>query len=179
INQIILHESGVANVTDPLGGSYLIENLTGKVEKEIVKMMESIEERGGFFKCIEDGWIRSLLESQMNKWRREIDENKKTFVGLNKFRVDEKKEIPPFAVDLRETRDKTLERLRQYKANRDNDRVKKALKELKETMQSYEKIEQAGILMPALLNAARAKCTLAEMMEAIIEVTGGRTYSTA
>ena len=115
----------------------------------------------------------------MNKWRREIDENKKTFVGLNKFRIEEKEEIPPFAVDLKETREKTLERLRQYKANRDNDRVQKALKELKETMRSYENVEQAGILMPALLDAARAKCTLAEMMGAIIEATGGRTYSTA
>ena len=177
VNQIVLHESGTPSVTDPLGGSYYIESLTDKIEQEGVKIMESIEEKGGFFKCIENGWIRNLLEKEMIKWRRDVDKGEKVVVGLNKFRVDEKGEIPPFTVDLEESRRKTLEQLTKWKEARDNNLVKKTLTIVKEKMKSYKDIEQAGILMPALLDAARAKCTLAEMMEAILEVTGGRCYS--
>ncbi len=177
INQIVLHESGAAKVTDPLGGSYYIEHLTDQIEKEAKKTMEAIEQRGGFLKCIENGWIRNLLEAQMVKWRHEVDSGERVVVGLNKFNVEEKESILPFAVDLEETRKKTLERLKKWKAERDNALVEKTLSNVREKMRSYEKIEQAGILMPALLDAARAKCTLAEMMEAILDVTGGRSYS--
>ena len=177
VNQIVLHESGTASVTDPLGGSYYIENLTDQIEAESKKIMNQIEEKGGFFKCIENGWIRQLLEFQMVKWRSQVDNHEKIVVGLNKFKIEEKKEIPPFAIDLDESRKITLEKLKKWKTDRDNDLVKKTLAEVKEKMKNYETIEQAGILMPALLNAARAKCTLAEMMEAILEVTGGRCYS--
>jgi methylmalonyl-CoA mutase N-terminal domain/subunit len=177
VNQIILHESGVAKVTDPLGGSYYIETLTNQIEEEAKKIIGEIEKRGGFIKCVENGWLRSLLENEMIKWRREIDSGEKIIVGLNKFKVEEKQEVPPFTIDLEEMKRITIERLKKWKAGRDNDLVKRTLVEVKEKMVKYEKIEQAGILMPALLNAARAKCTLAEMMEAIVEVTGGRVYS--
>jgi len=177
VNQIILHESGVPKVTDPLGGSYFIENLTDRIEEEGKKIMEQINEMGGFFKCTENGWIRNLLENQMIEWRRDIDSGKKTVVGLNKFRLDRDEEVPPFTFDLRETREKALDRLEALRSRRDNDLVKKRLSEVKDRMRSYETIEQAGILMPALIDAARAECTLAEMMNAILEVTGGRFYS--
>ena len=108
-----------------------------------------------------------------------FDSEEKIVIGLNRFKIEEEEAIPPFSVDLEKSRKKTLEQLEKWKASRDNDLVKKTLAEVKEKMKSYEQIEQAGILMPALLNAARAKCTLAEMMEAIIEVTGGRFYSSA
>jgi len=177
VNQIILHESGTANVTDPLGGSYYIESLTDQIENEGIKVMETIEGNGGFFKCIENGWIRRLLENEMVKWRKDVDSGKKVIVGLNRFKIDEKQEIPPFAVDLDESRERTLKGLEKWRNSRDNDLVKKTLAEVKEKMKSYENVEQSGILMPALLDAARAKCTLSEMMEAILEVTGGRFYS--
>ena len=99
-------------------------------------------------------------------------------MGLNKFTLAEREEIPPFAVDLVETERKAVEKVRKWRAERDGIRAQRALEEVKEVMRQYESVEQAGILMPALIDAARAKCTLGEMMEAIVGVSGGRVHST-
>lgn len=178
INQVILHESKAAWVTDPLGGSYFVEWLTSKVEEGASKVMAEIESRGGFNKCIESGWLRQLLEKEVVRWRQEVDKGERVIVGLNKFTMAEKESIPPFAVNLEETERKTIERVRKWKAQRDNSQTQLALEKVREAMRRYESVEQAGILMPALIDAARAKCTLGEMMEAIVQVSGGRVYST-
>jgi methylmalonyl-CoA mutase N-terminal domain/subunit len=177
VNQVILHETDIPYVSDPLGGSYYIEWLTNKVEGEANQVISQVESRGSFSKCIEDGWLRHLLEGQMLKWRQEIDNGERVMVGLNKFRTEEKMEVPPFVVKAKETAEIAAERVKRWKANRDNAKVKGALDEVKDAMQKYDSIEKAGILMPALLEAARAKCTLGEMMGAIYEVTGGRVYA--
>ena len=177
VNQVLLHETDIPYVSDPLGGSYYIEWLTNKVEEEANQVINQIESRGGFSKCIEDGWLRHLLENQMLKWRQEIDSEEKVMVGLNKFRAEEEMEVPPFVVKAKETAEIAVDRVKRWKANRDNAKVKRALDDVKEAMKKYDSIKKAGILMPTLLEAARAKCTLGEMMGAIYEVTGGRVYA--
>ncbi len=185
VNQIILHESGIAKVVDPLGGSYYVEWLTNKleseardkVEEEAQKMIKDIEGRGGFVRCIESGWIRALLERQSIKWRQEVDSGERIIVGLNKFKSEEEIEIPPFTLDLEEIEGRAIERIKRWKANRDKGKVGDALERVKEAIQKYDSTEKAGILMPTLIEAARARCTLGEMMGAIVEVTGGRVYS--
>ncbi|MDY7018829.1 MAG: acyl-CoA mutase large subunit family protein [Chloroflexota bacterium] len=176
-NQVILHETDIPYVSDPLGGSYYIEWLTNKIENEAVKVISEIENRGGFHKCVEDSWLRRLLEEQMLKWRQQVDSEERTIVGLNKFKSEEKMEVPPFVIKAQEAAETAIKRVKKWKANRDNTIVKKALDDVKDTMQKYDSVEKTGVLMPVLLEAARAKCTLGEMMGAIYEVTGGRVYA--
>jgi len=179
INQIILHETDIPHVSDPLGGSYYGEWLTNKVEEEANQIINQIESRGGFQKCIEDGWLRRLLERQMVKWRQQVDNEERIVVGLNKFKTEEKVEILPFVVKAMETEEVVVERLKKWKDNRDNAKVKRALDDVKDAIRKYDSIEKAGILMPTLLEAARAKCTLGEIMGAIYEATGGRVHASA
>lgn len=178
VNQIILHETKVPYVTDPLGGSYYIEWLTNRVEQEASKVLTDIEARGGFNKCIETGWLRQLLEREVIKWRREVDSGERVVVGLNRFTLDKKEATPPFTVDQAETERKAIDKVRRWKSQRDNSAAQAALQKVRGTVQSYQSLEQTGILMPALIEAARAKCTIGEMMEAIVAVSGGRVYST-
>ncbi|MEW6034577.1 MAG: acyl-CoA mutase large subunit family protein [Chloroflexota bacterium] len=178
VNQVILHESRVAHVTDPLGGSYYVEWLTNKVEEEAAKVLADIEARGGFNKCIESGWLRQLLERQVVRWRQEIDSGERVVVGLNKFTLAEREGVPPFTMDQAEIERKAVERVRRWRAERDSQKALAALQGVREAMQGFQSLEQTGILMPALIEAARAKCTIGEMMEAIVGVSGGRVYST-
>lgn len=177
INQIVLHETGIPHVTDPLGGSYYLEWLTDKVEEETEKVRSEIESRGGYFGCIKNGWLRQLLEKQSIKWRQEVDRSERVVVGLNKFRVEEEEEVPAFTLYQPEIEAEIIKRTEKWKKDRDNTKVRDSLERVKEAMVKFDTVEKAGILMPALLEAARAKCTLGEMMESIVEVSGGRIYA--
>ena len=178
INQIVLHETGVPAVTDPLGGSYYLETLTNEVEEAAEKVMSEIESKGGYFACIKNEWLRQLLEKQSIKWRQEVDSGERVIVGLNKFKIDEKEEVPTFTVYQPEIEAEVIKRIKKWRENRDKTKVKDSLDRVKEAMAGYDTVEKAGILMPSLIEAAKSQCTLGEMMEAIVEASGGRIYST-
>jgi methylmalonyl-CoA mutase N-terminal domain/subunit len=175
-NQVILNETRIDCVSDPLGGSYYMESLTDKIEEQALKMMAEIEDRGGFCQCVADGFLRNLLREQVIKWRSQIDTEEKIIVGLNDFKIDAETEIPPFSSDASKTADIAIKRVKEWKQSRDNVKVQDALKGVEQAMQAYNTPENAGLLMPALIDAARAKSTLGEMMGAIYKVTGGRVY---
>lgn len=177
INQVIQHETKIPYVTDPLGGSYYLEWLTEKVEDEAGKVLADIESQGGYNRVVENGWLRRVLETQSIKWRQEVDSGNRVVVGVNRFKSTEEAEIPPFSIDVEESEKRAIEKIKQWRANRDNQKVKDSIKIIKQTMATFDKVEKAGILMPVLLEAAHNKCTLAEMMNAILEVSGGRVYS--
>ena len=176
INQIIKEETGIPDVSDPLGGSYFVEAITDKVEAEAVKLIEEIENRGGFAKCIADGWIRRLLDKQSLRWRREVDNEERIIVGLNKYRLEKEEEIKPFVVRAEEAAETAIKKVKEYKANRDQRQVAESLVAIRKAMGAYDSFSKAGNLMPVLISAAKAKCTLGEMMNAIYEETGGRVY---
>ena len=176
VNQIILNETKVDCVSDPLGGSYYLEWLTDRMEEEAVNVMDQIEERGGFCRCVEDGYLRGLLRDQVLKWRQELDSNERTVVGLNRFKTEKQVHVPPFASDEKAAQIIT-ERIRKWKKSRDNGKVKRALDEVEQAMHDFQSAENAGKLMPTLIEAARAKCTLGEMMGSIYKATGGRIYA--
>lgn len=176
VNQVIQHETKIPYVTDPLGGSYYIEWLTNALEKEALRVLKEIEERGGYHRCIENGWLRGMLEQQSLKWRSDVDSGERVVVGVNRFRSEQSVEVPPFTYDIEEVGKKTVERITRWKRERDNQKATQALQKVKEAMMQYDSLSKTGILMPALIDAARAKCTLAEMMGAMVEVTGGRAY---
>lgn len=171
-NQILLHESGITRVSDPMGGSYFMESLTDKVEEESQKIIDIIEGRGGFTKCMTDGWFKGLIEKEAYTWRERVNKQEITVVGLNKFKAEEKFDVPVFTMDQQKTEKIAVERITKWKKNRNQAEVKSALAKVKAKAKEFETVEQAGILMPAVLEAMGAKCTLGEVTDALFEVLG-------
>lgn len=174
INQIILHETGVPYVSDPLGGSYYIEWLTNKVKEEATNVLQQIEAHGGFTECDKTGFIRQMLERESIKRRQQVDSEERVIVGLNRYTQKEETKFAPFAIDPEENRRVAIDRIQRWRRNRDNDKVKEALDKVRDVMIKYDSLDKAGNLMPALIDAARAKCTVDEMTQAILDVAGGR-----
>ncbi len=177
--QILYHETNIPSVVDPLGGSYYLEWLTNKMEEESWKLLEEVEKRGGAFKCWETGWLRRELERSANEWHASFRQGEKVMVGVNKYRLEEEScEIEVFEVDPG-VEEEAIARVRRFREERDNQKVKEALAELTEVTERFieEWPKSCGTLMPAILNAARANCTLGEMQGVLKEVCGhGYTY---
>jgi len=167
--QILLHESNIKNVTDPMAGSYYVEHLTRRLEKEAYKILEKIEDQGGFEKCWESGWFRSQIEDEAYKWRKMVDRKEKIVVGVNEYRTEEQVKVPVFQNDPRVERT-MVERLKEFKSKRDDRKVRASLENVREVAGSD------GELMEALIEAARADATMGEMMEVLREEYGWRVY---
>jgi len=165
--QIIGYETGITKVVDPLGGSYYLENLTNRMEKEIKALMDEIDAEGGMLRCIETGKIqmdvlKSAYETEKKKQNGEI-----IIVGVNKF-VDEQKqdeEIVLTKIDP-SLAEKQIERIRQVKAERDSKKVEKALKVLKEKAIGTEN------MVPPIQEAVKEYATVGEICDTLREVFG-------
>lgn len=170
--QIIGYETGITKVADPLGGSYYLEHLTNKMEREIKALMDEIEAAGGMLRCIETGKIqmdvlKNAYEIEKKKQRGEI-----AIVGVNKF-VDEKKqdeEVVLTKIDPALFR-KQVEKLREVKSERNNQRVKATLSELKTKARENEN------LIPAIQDAVKEYATVGEICDTLREVFGEHTES--
>jgi methylmalonyl-CoA mutase N-terminal domain/subunit len=163
---ILAQESGVADVADPLGGSYLIESLTNRVEDEAKKIMQKIAEMGGAEKAIAQGYYQKLSRENAYSYQNEIDEGKRKIVGLNYFnRPEEEIRIEAFKSDpdLYKARIKLLEDLRK---NRDNQAVASSLKRLKQAAQGNQNT------VPALIECVERYATMGEIFDVLREVFG-------
>lgn len=172
LNQIIQHESGITRVSDPLGGSYFVEYLTGKMEEEVLKVIDEIEERGGFTKCMTTGWFKEQIEREAYNWRERVNNGEISVIGLNKFKAEEKFDVPVFTLEQEKTEKVAIERIKRWKENRDNAQVRSVLSKVKTRAKEFETVEQTGRLMPAVLEAMEAKCTIGEVTEALFEALG-------
>jgi len=172
LNQIIQHESGITRVSDPLGGSYFVEYLTNEMEKKVQEVIDEIETRGGFTKCMTTGWFKEQIEREAYDWREKVNKGEISVIGLNKFKAEEKFEVPTFTMDQENTEKIAIERIKKWKANRDNTLVKSVLSKVRDRAKEFETLEQTGILMPAVLEAMEAKCTIGEVTGALFEVLG-------
>jgi methylmalonyl-CoA mutase N-terminal domain/subunit len=163
--QVIAHESGVANTVDPLAGSYFIENLTDTIEQEALELMDRIEQGGGVVSCIENGFIQRQIENSAYEYQREIEKNERTIVGLNKFEVEETTKPTLLRVDplVGETQVKGLQQIR---SARDNQKVRAALAGLRTAAAGTEN------LMPHILDAVREYASLGEICGVLREVFG-------
>ncbi len=164
--QIIAEESGVADVIDPLGGSYYIEWLTDKIEEEAMKYIEKIDEMGGMVKAIESGYVQREIQKSAYEKQKAIESGELVVVGVNKYVIEEEIEIELLRVP-KEVVEKQIERLRRFRENRDRSRVEKALNELRKAAEREDEN-----LMPYVLEAVKAKATLGEMTDALREVFG-------
>ena len=172
VNQIMQHESGITNVSDPLGGSYFIESLTGKMEEEIFKTIDVIEKKGGFTKCMVSGWFKAQIEKEAYEWREKVNKGEITIVGMNKYKKEEQFDVPVFTLEQEKTEKIAIERIKKWKKNRNNTKVKSALEKVKKCAKEFEIIEQAGMLMPAVFEAMESKCTIGEVTEVLFETLG-------
>ncbi|MBR1697220.1 MAG: methylmalonyl-CoA mutase family protein [Anaerovibrio sp.] len=164
--QIVAYESGLADVIDPLAGSYYVEALTNKIEKEAWEYIKKIDEIGGAVAAIEKGYIQKEIQDSAYKWQMDVESGAKTIVGVNKFQIEEEPPKGLLKVDA-SVGVAQCKRLAEMKAKRDNDAVKAALADLKKACQ-----DENENLMPHILNAVRTYATLGEICGVMREVFG-------
>ncbi len=163
--QLIAYESGVADMVDPLGGSYAVETLTNEIEKRAMEYIEKIDAMGGAIKAIETGYIQGEIAESAYQYQREIEGKRRIIVGVNQFQIEEK----PLKDILRIQPEVELyqkEKLSKVKRERDNGKVKEILASLKKAAQGTDN------LLPPILEAVRALATLGEISDTLREVFG-------
>lgn len=164
--QLIAHETGVSNVTDPLGGSYFIESLTDSMEAQANAIFDEIDSLGGVVNAIEIGYFQRLISEAAYRYQLEVDRKEKVVVGVNEFvDQDEKIEIPILTISP-DVEKRQVERLAALKAGRSNADVENCLKEIREAAES------GSNLMPVFVKAAHHYVTLGEMVQELREVFG-------
>src|SRR4051794_33674256 len=168
--QIIAHESGVANTVDPLGGSYFVEKLTDEMEEAAYRYFARIDELGGMVEAIRQNFPQREIVDAAFTYQTELNERKRIIVGVNDFQHDEAEEFPILRVDPA-LEQKQLDRLQATRAGRDSTEVEATLAALKQAAAGE------GNLMPAIIAAARARATEGEMVIALQEVFGIYTES--
>jgi methylmalonyl-CoA mutase, N-terminal domain len=163
--QIIAHESGVANVVDPLGGSYFVEKLTKDMEDGALDYFRQIDNMGGMVEAIERGFPQKEIAESAYRFQQAFERKEKIMVGVNDF-VQENE--PPFEILYidESAGDTQLAKLAQLKTTRDNDAVGRALDRMRTAARTSEN------LMPPIIDAVRAYATVGEMCDALREVWG-------
>lgn len=166
--QIVAYESGVAETVDPLAGSYFVEALTNRIEKEAWEYINKIDQLGGAVKAIEQGYIQKEIQDAAYEYQKEIESGKRIVVGVNKFQIDEK---PPEGLLKVDPNVGILQakKLADMKSKRDNIAVQNALNELRTGAKGDTN------LMPLILNAAKVYCTEGEICDVLREVFGEYT----
>ncbi|RCK77349.1 MAG: Methylmalonyl-CoA mutase [Ignavibacteriae bacterium] len=164
--QIIAHEIGVANTIDPLAGSYFVEALTDKMEKQAEEYFQKIDSLGGVIPAIEAGFFQKEIAEAAYRYQMELDRKEKIIVGVNEYiEEDEKIEIPILEISP-EVEVRQRQRLAEVRASRDNQKVEIALNNLKNAA------SEGRNLMPYLLECTRAYVTLGEICNKLAEVFG-------
>lgn len=163
--QIIAHESGVADVADPLGGSYFIENLTLEIEQKAEKYIQKIDAMGGSVKAIETGFMQDEIANSAYKYQKDIEKNEKILVGVNDYKVEHDPPIDILRVDDT-IRQLQIDKIKKLKAVRDNNAVKIALDDL------LNAVKEKSNLMPFIINAVEQYATLGEISDVMRSVYG-------
>lgn len=163
--QVVAYESGVADTVDPLAGSYYVEALTQEIEQRAWELIEKIDAMGGSVSAIEQGFIQDEIARSAYEYQRQIENNNKIIVGVNKFQVQEEQTPPVFRVDdsIRKLQTAQLQQLRN---NRDAGKVDHCLQAINDRAVSGEN------LMPAVIEAVEQKCTLGEIADELRGVFG-------
>ncbi|MEO7538871.1 MAG: methylmalonyl-CoA mutase family protein [Pyrinomonadaceae bacterium] len=163
--QVIAHESGVADTVDPLAGSYAIEELTTQLEKIATDYIEKIDAMGGMLRAIETGYVQNEIQEAAYEYQRAVETNDAIVVGMNSFRSDEEQAIPVLRIDERLERQQ-IDRTAAVRARRNAQAVQNAL----------DAIEQAASgtqnLVPLILTAVESDVTVGEISNCLRKVWG-------
>jgi methylmalonyl-CoA mutase, N-terminal domain len=163
--QTIAYESGVTEIIDALGGSYAVEALTDKIEKEAMRLIEEVESRGGMVEAIEKGLIQKHIEDSSYRFQKEIEARKRIIVGVNAFSESSETPIPILRVEPALEKEQ-VDRLKRLKADRDNAQVQKALLGIRNAALSSDNI------MHPTLEAVKAYATIGEIVKTLKEIFG-------
>lgn len=164
--QIVAHESGLADTVDPLAGSYYIEALTNKIEAEAWRYMDKIDELGGAVAAIEQGYVQREIQDAAYKFQCAVENGETIVVGVNKYQLEEKPAAGLLRVDP-EVRNRQSEKIKALKAARDNGRVQESLAALGKAA-----LDERINLMPLILDAVRAYATEGEICKVLRKVFG-------
>src|SRR5687767_7879306 len=164
--QVLAYESGVPNVMDPLGGSYYVEALTEKLEREAEEMFGEIEAQGGVVRGIEQGWFQRRIAQAAARQQWEIEQRRRLVVGVNEFVTDEPELAIPVLRVGADVDAAQRERLATLRATRDQALVRQRLDALRSAASTDEN------LIPHILDCARARATLYEIRHAMEQVFG-------
>jgi methylmalonyl-CoA mutase N-terminal domain/subunit len=163
--QILAYETGIPNVSDPLGGSYYIEKLTDDLEREAEAIFAEIDGIGGVVKGLEMGWLQRRINESAARQQWEIEQHRRVIVGVNEFQTEESLQIPLLKIDEQATAEQG-ERLARLRATRDNAACTARLERLRQAARGTENV------VPHILECARAYCTLYEIRAALEDVFG-------
>ncbi|MFQ5837704.1 MAG: methylmalonyl-CoA mutase [Thermoplasmata archaeon] len=163
--QILAHESGVANTADPLGGSYYLEWLTDHLEEEAYGYFNRIEELGGVIPAIRKGFYQREIANSAYRYQKEVEERERIIVGVNAYTTEEPEVIEYLRID-REGERRQLERLQRLRKERNESKVEVSLERLRKAAEGKEN------LMPYILDCVRAHATLGETVSNLKEVFG-------
>lgn len=163
--QVIAYESGVTETIDPLAGSYYVETLTNEIEKQALEYIEKIDKLGGVPRAIEQGFIQQEIQNSAYQYQKEIEEGKRIVVGVNKFQIKEESPKGLLKVEPEVERGQ-VERLRELKETRDNQKAKASLDALERAAQTETN------LMYYILNCVKSYGTLGEICNVLRSVFG-------
>jgi methylmalonyl-CoA mutase N-terminal domain/subunit len=163
--QIIAHESGVADSVDPLAGSYLVEYLTDEIERGAEEYIAKIDEMGGALSAIERGYIQNEIQDAAYAAQKAIEAGEQVVVGVNQFQIDEKIELERQKIDPA-IEEAARQRLADLRANRDNAKVNELQEQLSQTARGTSN------LMPLFIECVENNMTLGELCNTLREVWG-------
>jgi len=167
---IIQEETGITQVVDPWGGSYMMEKLTDDLYNEAKKIIEEVEELGGMTKAINSGMPKLRIEESATRKQARIDSGLETIVGVNKYRLDKEDDIEILKIDNSKVRVQQIKRLHDTKAKRNEQKVQQALNALTEAAKQASSNETN--LLGHAINAARERATVGEISDALEKVYG-------
>lgn len=163
--QIVAHESGVANTIDPLAGSYFIESMTNQIEKKATEYIEQIDKLGGMIEAIEKGYVQKEIQDSAYQYQKQVENKQRIVVGVNEFTTEEEVPFQLLKVDEAVER-KQIEKLRKIKQSRNDTQVKKTLQNVRRAANTNEN------LLPPILEAVKAYATLGEICDVLRQEFG-------
>lgn len=171
---ILQHETNIPKVIDPWAGSYAMESLTTQLEEAAEKLIREVDEIGGMAKAVDTGMPKLRIEESAAKRQADIDSQAEVIVGVNKYTAAEETEIPILSIENEAVRNSQVNRLKEIRATRDNEKVQQALKKLEEAAKKEQGAEGSNLLALSI-EAARVRCTVGEISDALTNVYGRYT----
>lgn len=163
--QIVAFESGIADTADPLAGSFYVEKLTKEIEDKAWELIEQMDQMGGSVAAIETGFMQNKIAESAYAYQKAIESNEKIIVGVNQFRNDSEIDIPILKIN-ESIRQEQIQKLKVLKNNRDAQKVANCLTAIKNAAKGSDN------LMPVVIEAVEAHCTLGEISDALRNVFG-------
>jgi methylmalonyl-CoA mutase N-terminal domain/subunit len=164
--QIIAHETGIADVVDPLAGSYYLEWLTEQLEERAYEYFLKIDSMGGVLRAIESGFLQREIHETAYRYQQAIEKGEEIIVGVNKYVIQEEPNVNYLTID-EEVQKRQIERIQRLRAERDNAEVKRCLEKVRKAFE-----DPNANCVPPILEAVKAYATLQEIMDVGREVFG-------